>query len=185
MQNIKISVADQFILLRPVAFDHLETLSTLVVELQSLWIKNSYAVADLILSSDKKLAFDLMQKIVNLHRRADTPGEMGFDITQLDDLDAIEALFFMERNDSDKLDSGKGCQILRLNRFDIEKKLQQATKLEMERLDKEIKEMAQKEEETEPDLSATSPSSSATTTEVPKESRKRKTSPGLTPLSVA
>lgn len=130
MQQVRVSLGDSIAIIKPVAFEHLATVGTLFTELHALWTKYGYALADLLLSEDGKLAQDLMDKIAKLHRRADVPGEFGFPIASLlNDLPQLEALFFMERNEGGLLDLGQGCQLLRLNRFNPEKKMTEARAL--------------------------------------------------------
>lgn len=157
MQQVKVNLGDQLIILKPVAFGHLATVGTLFVELHALWAKHGYALADLLISEDSPLAIDLMTKIGNLHRRADVPGQMGFDVKALlEDLPQMESLFFMDRDsDSDRLDLTQGCQLLRLNRFDAQKKYQQAMEKAVREASQVVETQQQTSEQTSPDSSDT------------------------------
>lgn len=128
MHTHTVELGTEIAVIRPVAFEHLAGLDALLDQLQVLWLKHQAALADLLLSDDSAIALDLMQKIANLHPRVDLRDQHGFDIAPLkDDLPQLESLFFFERDEeSDNLTLAKGGAILRLNRFDPQKKYQAA-----------------------------------------------------------
>jgi hypothetical protein len=172
MDSLKINLGEEIAIVRPVPFAHLAALSELFVELHALWLGAQLSLADLLISDKSALAQDLIGKIAALHPRVDTPAQSGFPIAPLlDDLPQLEALFFMQRSDSsDKLDLDRGAKLLRLNRFNPEKKYQEASQKQLETLEE-----SPVVETPEPISSPISPTSSETT-ELPKTSAKAKTS---------
>lgn len=130
MKNITISLPNETALIRGVPFADLETFSTLIVELQALWVAHDYSLGDLLLSPAKGKFLDLAQKIANLHPRLDTPGAKGWAVEPLlDDLDQLEGLYLLQRGEDDKLSLVKSGLLMRLNRLDAEKKLMEVTAL--------------------------------------------------------
>lgn len=139
MKELLVRLADTLIILKPVPFANLQALETMLEELQSYWLGNEAAIADLLLSDDSAIALSLAQKILSLHPRIDEPGTMGFDVKLLmDDLNQFEELFLAIRGEEDdKLDVFKGGKIVRLNKFSPIAKYQRAVKLLTDRTEQE------------------------------------------------
>lgn len=179
MQDLKIELPDEIIRIRCVSASNLQAFSAMVSDLQALWLKHGASTGELILSSEFKLAKDLVQKLADLHPRLDKPGTLGFNTESLwDDREQLESLFFMQRSDEDRLDISRGSLLMRLNHLDPGKKLEEA-QAALEKL----KVSSPPESTGVPTSPPTSPDT-LEITEAPAKSSRRRDSAGLKDSSI-
>lgn len=127
-------------MLCPMRRSHLSAFNELMLELQSHWIAQEFSTADVVAEDE---CWELMGKIAAMIPRFDRPGDIGFDLDELDnDYEQIEKLFFTQASDSApgakttefNLDTFQPGLLFEMHRFNGKKKLLEANQIHLLRV---------------------------------------------------